>query len=46
MPNAECRMPAHSYLNASAGKILAADHDGYTVASKETAIAVPATITP
>src|SRR5206468_7798495 len=39
-------LPLYSYLRASAGRIRAADHDGYTVASNDTAMAVPATITP
>lgn len=36
----------HSYRKASAGKILAADQDGYSVATNETPTATAATITP
>ena len=36
----------HSYRSASAGRILEADHDGYSVATNETSKANPATQSP
>lgn len=46
MSIADCQLLIYSYLKASAGKILDADQDGYSVASSETAMAVTATSTP
>src|SRR6266851_461627 len=37
---------SHSYRRASAGRILAADHDGYSVATNDTPTATSATSTP
>jgi hypothetical protein len=40
------KLGAYSYLSASAGRVLPADHEGYSVATKETPIATSATSAP